>query len=338
MEYLEGASLETMVSRGRGLPLADAVLYVVQACDALAEAHSRSIIHRDVKPANLFLTTGKYGEPVIKVVDFGLAKSMISTEGFSSSSLSIVGEALGTPHYMAPEQITGGTIDARSDVWAIGATLYELLAGHQAFPGPTAPIVFDRILKGKPKPLPTHRADVPASLVAIVDRCLMRDPAARFQTVPELSKALQASLRPSVAPTFVAAPLTTERFVRSSAPPTLPVSAPPRASVPSLHEAVSLRPSALSLAPGIPAQPAVAPGPTVRQTLLAASVGPALLVVAAGIFAVVMGTSVGSGPRAAQAVAASASASEVVYLTARSGDTTRSKAPTEPEKPERRRK
>src|SRR4051812_39640865 len=147
MEYLEGTSLETLAVDGRGLAIGDAVLYVVQACDALMEAHSRSIIHRDVKPANLFLTKGKSGEPIIKVLDFGLAKSVVSTDGFSSSSSSsstVAGQALGTPYYMSPEQITGEhAIDGRSDVWAIGATLYELLTGNLAFPGPNAAVVFD---------------------------------------------------------------------------------------------------------------------------------------------------------------------------------------------------
>ena len=233
---------------------------------------------------------------------------------------------------MAPEQVTGGAIDARSDVWAIGATLYELLTGHQAFPGPTAPVVFDKILKGQPKPLHAHRPEMPAAIVAIVDRCLTLDPAARFQTVSDLSTALEASLRGPAAPTFVAAPLTTDRFVHSAAPPALLVSAPPRASLPSLHEGLSLRPTALSLSPSIAAPPAMAPGPSVRQTVLAALVGPALLVIAAGVVAVVTGTSSGSG------LPAPPSASEVVYLTARSGDATRSKAPTEPRKPEPHRK
>ncbi|HSO32449.1 MAG TPA: serine/threonine-protein kinase, partial [Labilithrix sp.] len=310
MEYLEGTSLDRMVASRRGLPVADAVLYMVQACDALAEAHARSIIHRDVKPANLFLTTGKSGEPVIKVIDFGLAKSLVSSEELSSSSLSIAGQALGTPYYMAPEQCTGRSpIDARSDVWAIGATLYELLTGHLAFNGATAPVVFDKILAGKPTPVLTRRPDVPAPLVEIVGRCLMHDPALRFQTVAELSHALQASL----AAPFVAAPLSTDRFVRSSAPPPLPVPAPVRG-------ASSVRPS----------------GPSVRQTILAALAGPALLAVAAACAVVIMRTSVGAG--VSSPAAARATASKAVYLTARSGDATRSKAPPEPEKPERRRR
>ncbi|CAN5922092.1 hypothetical protein BH11MYX4_BH11MYX4_16640 [soil metagenome] len=303
MEYLEGASLDRMVAANKqGLPIADAVLYTVQACDALAEAHARSIIHRDVKPANLILTTGKSGEPVIKVIDFGLAKSLVSSEEFSSSSLSIVGQALGTPYYMAPEQCTGRSpIDARSDVWAIGATLYELLTGHLAFGGATAPVVFDKILAGPPTPILTHRPDVPPALVAVVERCLMHDPALRFQSVAELANALQGSLcKP-----FVAAPLRTDRFVRSSAPPPLPGPEP--------------RPS----------------GPSARQTALAALAGPALLAIAAGVAVVVMGAASGSGARSAESARASKAA---VYLTARSGSTARAKAPPEPDKPEKRRK
>ena len=260
MEYLEGTSLETMAADGRGLPIADAVMYIVQACDALAEAHSQSIIHRDVKPANLFLTKGKSGEPVIKVLDFGLAKSMASSDGFSVSSATVSGQALGTPYYMSPEQLTGAAaIDGRSDVWAIGATLYELLTGHLAFGGANAAVVFDHILKGTPAPLRTLRPDVPDSLVAIVDRCLMQDVTARFQTVRELLKALESSLTVVITEPvpFVAGPLSTDRFMRSSAPPgplapLAPLAPPPaggpRGSFPSYAEP-SVRAPAPSLSP-----------------------------------------------------------------------------------------
>lgn len=354
MEYLEGTSLEKLLAGGRGLPIADAVAYVMQACNALAEAHSRSIIHRDVKPANLFLTTGKFGEPVLKVLDFGLAKSLVSTEGFSSSSLSTAGVALGTPCYMAPEQITGkGAVDGRSDVWAVGATLYELLTGDTAFGGSTVPAVFDKILAGSPKPLHVHRPEIPAPVVAIVERCLIRDATARFQTVRELSEALDASLRVSEAPAFVAAKLTTGRFVHSSAPPALPAheSASSSNDYPSLHPSVcSIPPDPVAPVAPIAGAPlganllaadavalgpeALSEGPSVRQTVLAALTGPALLVVAAAVVAIVMRSpSVSTAGTPATAVAR-----EPVFVTATSGDATRSKAPPEDSKPAPRRK
>ena len=319
MEYLDGTSLETMAVDGHGLPIADAVKYVVQACDALAEAHSRSIIHRDVKPANLFLTKGKSGEPVIKVLDFGLAKSMASSDGFSAvSSPTVSGQALGTPYYMSPEQITGSTtIDGRSDIWAIGATLYELLTGQLAFAGANAPVVFDAILKGRPAPLQSVRQDVPEALVTIVDRCLNLDVAARYQTVRELAKALEASL--VVVTTkipFVAGPRTADRFLRSSAPPAPPG---PASGLPGAIEP-SVRGTMVSLAEAeAEAEAEVAHGPSFRQTVLAALAGPALIAIVGGVVFLVMSTSSGSLPTAV--------ASKAVYLTAKSGDGKRSKTP-----------
>jgi serine/threonine protein kinase len=321
MEYLEGTSLETL-AKGQPFPIADAVMYVAQACDALAEAHERSLIHRDVKPANLFLTKGKSGEPVIKVLDFGLAKSMASTEEFSSSALTAAGQSVGTPHYMAPEQITGQSpTDGRSDVWALGATLYELLTGHLAFGGITAAVIFAQILEGQPAPLRTYRAEVPEPLVAIVERCLMKDPAARFQTARELAQALAAFVSGTLVAQFVAAPLATARFVRSSAPPQPPVSTPNP----------SVRPSALSLPPSVPAAVprAVASGPSGWQTFFAALAGPVLLAIAAGVILLITGRSVGTNA----AKPRPATANQVIYLTAKSGDTARAKAPPPPDRP-----
>ena len=284
MEYLEGTSLEAVAVDGRGLPVSDAVTYVVQACDALAEAHARSIIHRDVKPANLFLTRGKSGEPIIKVLDFGLAKSLASasSDGFSVvTSPTASGVALGTPYYMSPEQITGGVVDGRSDVWAIGATLYELLTGHLAFPGSNAASVFDKILRSRPTPLRVHRPDVPEAIVAIVDRCLASDVSARFQTVRDVAKALASPLTVATDPLpFVAAPLSTDRFIRSSAPPSVPPSEVlTSARVPALPPVDT---------PGPYEEPAIVQGPTLRQIVLAALAGPLLILIVAAVIAVMM--------------------------------------------------
>ena len=329
MEYLEGASLETMAVDGRGLPVADAVTYLTQACEALAEAHARSIIHRDVKPANLFLTKGKSGEPVIKVLDFGLAKSLASSDGFSlSTSPTAGGVALGTPYYMSPEQITGAAvIDGRSDVWAIGATLYELLTGRLAFPGGNAAVVFDHILKARPTSIRVHRPDVPESIVAIVDRCLTADLGARFQTVRDVSKALEGTLTVATDPLpFVAAPLSTDRFSRSSAPPSVPP--------PTLEPSVRGRALSLANLPGLhPEAPVIVQGPTLRQTILAALAGPLLIVIVVGVIAIMM-----QKPDPAAASSKDQEASKAVYLSAKSAGATRAKAPASPEKPERSRR
>ena len=346
MEYLEGTSLETIATEGRGLATADAVTYIVQACDAIAEAHENAIVHRDVKPANLFLTKGKSGEPVIKVLDFGLAKSTApSTDGFASTGFSAVsGQALGTPNYMAPEQINGSPVDGRADIWAIGATLYELLTGRLAFPGENAAVAFDEVLKGPPPPLRAHRPDVPEALVAIVERCLTRDPGGRFASVRDLVRALEAMAlampwTASVAPRpageldmpFVAGPITTARFV------TVPAPAPPRPPV----EATSDRACILSMAPPpattFPDEEA-APGPTARQTLLAALAGPLLIAIAAGAVAIGLDTDVGQALlHPGRARASTPSAVSPTFITARSGDGRRSKAAA-PEKAERSRR
>ena len=336
MEYLEGSSLEAIVESGQPIAVADAVIYVVQACDALAEAHSRSIVHRDVKPANLFLTKGKSGEPLIKVLDFGLAKSVTSssedgTDGLTSNSTAtIAGQTMGTPYYMSPEQITGAfPIDGRADVWAIGATLYELLAGRLAFGGGNAAVVFDLILNGKPPSLRALRPDVPESLLAIVDRCLTQDISARFQTVRDLAKALEGSLLVVSDPVpFVAAPLSTDRFVRSSAPPG------PLAAVDGAE-----RSAVITLPPSGPSPPSVGdpepdapPGPSVGQTVLAALAGPALIGIAAVIVFLVMGRD----PAGANSAPSAGVPNKVVYLAGKSGDRPRSKAPPAAvEKPER---
>jgi len=131
MEYLEGHSSRPVAASRRGLPIAEAVGHILQACDALAEAHAQGIVHRDVKPANLFLTRAGSSLSMIQGPRLRLAKTM-APQAFTSGSAG----ALGTPQYMSPEQIRGDReVDARTDVWSIGATLYELLAGRAAFEG-----------------------------------------------------------------------------------------------------------------------------------------------------------------------------------------------------------
>src|SRR5262245_2470661 len=136
MEYLEGEELNTLIRRRGPLPVHEAVGYVMQACDAVAEAHSLGIIHRDIKPSNLFLTHKPNGEPCVKVLDFGISKTLTIApiEGDLTSSEAM----LGTPHYMSPEQMRASRdADRRSDIWGLGVVLYTLLAGHRPFRGGT---------------------------------------------------------------------------------------------------------------------------------------------------------------------------------------------------------
>jgi len=184
MERLEGEDLGTVVQRG-ALPLDQAVALVLSACEALAEAHALGIVHRDIKPSNLFLTRQRR----LKVLDFGIAKLAAPTG--ASLAMTGAGVVLGSPRYMAPEQITGSRdVDHRADIWSLGATLYHLATGYPPFAEPTLEAIFASILSGRSPPLLAH---IPGPVAQVIHRALARDPAARFATVGELALALQAS-------------------------------------------------------------------------------------------------------------------------------------------------
>jgi serine/threonine-protein kinase len=187
MELLLGQDLHR-VSRQLGpLPVTEAVDYVAQACSALAEAHRLGIVHRDLKPANLFLTRRADGSPLVKVLDFGISK----TVGGSDQTLTTAGDVLGSPLYMSPEQIRDARcVDGRSDIWALGNILYTLLAGNPAFAGPTPAGTLAKIIADPAPRLSAARPDVPPELEAIVLTCLEKSPERRFQRVEELASAL----------------------------------------------------------------------------------------------------------------------------------------------------
>ncbi|HXX65879.1 MAG TPA: protein kinase [Polyangiaceae bacterium] len=187
MEYLEGQSLAlTLQSQGR-LDVVAAVEYVIQACEGLAEAHSRGIVHRDIKPDNLFLLERAPGWNAIKVLDFGISKFAFSDPGNIAT-----GVILGSPCYMSPEQLRStATVDHRTDLWSLGATLYELIVGCAAFDASqTLPELVTAILD-KPSPrVREARPELPAELDVIVDRCLAKEREARFKSAGELAIAL----------------------------------------------------------------------------------------------------------------------------------------------------
>jgi serine/threonine-protein kinase len=221
MELLDGLDLCSVLERDGHVPVADAVDFILQACDAVAEAHARGIVHRDLKPENLFLTTRRDGSPCIKVLDFGISKvggAQAMRKGRRALTQDDV--VMGSPAYMSPEQVKSSKkADARSDIWSLGVTLYEMLTGREPFSGESAPDIFVAILTTEPKPPDAITAGLPAGLSDVVMRCLAKDAETRFQNVEELAAALLpfATRRPtSVAPSWTN---TSPEFRVPGAPP-----------------------------------------------------------------------------------------------------------------------
>lgn len=184
MEMLEGKTLAEVLQQSGRVAVHRAVEYVIDACEGLAEAHARGIVHQDVKPPNLFLVTAADGKPSIKLLDFGIAT--IRTKEREADAKSSLPSA-GTPAYLAPEQLRGtATIDHRADIWALGCVLYELLVGERAFRAARFTELVTKILETPPHPFPAE-LDVPSQLVAVVQRCLEKDPAKRFSSTGELA-------------------------------------------------------------------------------------------------------------------------------------------------------
>ncbi|WP_437595320.1 serine/threonine-protein kinase [Sorangium sp. So ce590] len=188
MEYLSGSDLAEALRAGGPMAPQAAVEYVLQACEALAEAHAAGIVHRDLKPANLFLTRRADGSPCVKVLDFGISK--VATGG-SDPRITDTTAVMGSPLYMSPEQLKSSRdVDARTDLWSLGVILFELLAGAPPFDGATMPQLCVAIMQGIPRPLASLRPDVPPALVAVILRCLEKLPERRFRDVGALAEAL----------------------------------------------------------------------------------------------------------------------------------------------------
>jgi serine/threonine-protein kinase len=192
MEYLEGSDLAQRIATHGALPIAEAVDYVLQACEAVAEAHKLGIVHRDLKPANLFLTRRADGSNFIKVLDFGISKAVSGAAGsVPDLSLTKTSAVMGSPMYMAPEQMRSTrTVDARADIWALGVILYELISGRVPFEATTMPELCALVLTEPPPSLRERCPWVPPALAAAVERCLQKDPAQRYGNLAELAKAL----------------------------------------------------------------------------------------------------------------------------------------------------
>ena len=188
MEYVDGESLAARLARGP-LPLREAIQAGIQVADALDEAHSRGIIHRDIKSANLMRT----GRGLIKVLDFGLAK-IIPQGGLdvTKPQMTMVGMVIGTVSYMAPEQALGKVVDHRSDLFSFGIVLFELLTGRMPFEGTTSTEIIDHILHQDPPPPSSYATGIPAALDAVIARALEKSPAFRYQSAREIYTDLKA--------------------------------------------------------------------------------------------------------------------------------------------------
>jgi eukaryotic-like serine/threonine-protein kinase len=181
MEFLVGEDLQEARKHDRFPDMPSKLAMIIQVCDALAYAHSNGVVHRDVKPSNVtVLPTG-----TIKLVDFGIARM----EGGTMATRT--GEVLGTPSYMAPEQFTGHKVDHHVDMWATGVLLYELIAGHRPFSGPTVPSLIYQILHAPPPPLQPEVLSLPTPLAKIVERALDKDPGQRFADMAAMARALR---------------------------------------------------------------------------------------------------------------------------------------------------
>lgn len=189
MELIDGTDLSKTTATKKPLPPLEAVWIILQACEALAEAHAVGIVHRDIKPANLIVTRKVDGAPHLKVVDFGISKAHDIAR--SLGSLTSQNVVMGTPRYMAPEQMRSSRdVDGRADVWALGAVLYELLAGAPAFEAPSLTELITRVQLEEPTSLTTIAPLVPAGLASVVHRCLRKTPDERVASVADLAELL----------------------------------------------------------------------------------------------------------------------------------------------------
>lgn len=278
MELLEGRDLAEEISERGPLPVAEAVGYVIEACSAMAEAHSLGVVHRDLTSANLFLAR-QGARSTVKVVDFGISKIAEETTGLTTTDA-----AFGTPHYASPEQVrsTAG-VDSRTDIWSLGVILFEALAGALPFEGKTASAIVASVVVDPPRSIELLRPGLPPGLVAAILKALSKDVKTRYQTVNELAEAIA----PFADPGLIASP-----------PPSKPSGPRPRILSPTL---VGAPPPSYALTASS-SRPPDRPNAKPRLAWIAASVAVAIVAVFVALFAL------RGAPQSAPAITSSAPA------------------------------
>jgi len=194
MEYLEGENLADLLDREGALEIEQAASFLMQCCLALAEVHVAEMVHRDLKPGNLFIARLPDGSPTVKIVDFGISKHIGSARDHAATTSP---QVLGSPFYMSPEQMRAEPVDERSDIWGLGAILFEMLTGRPPFIGDTLPEVYSAVLNDAPPAVDSLRSGVPGGLDDVVQRCLEKEPAQRFCDVADLAEALAPFVGPA---------------------------------------------------------------------------------------------------------------------------------------------
>jgi serine/threonine-protein kinase len=213
MEFIDGVGLEKVIASAGRLPVERAAGLAAQVADALDFAHKSNVVHRDIKPANIMVEAGDR----VKVTDFGIAKVTDSAD-----HLTVTGSLLGTPSYMSPEQARGAPLDGRSDLFAVGAVLYEMIAGKKAFRGDSITGLIFKIITEEPPPIRELDPSVPDEVVRILAKALAKAPDGRYQTGREMADDLLALTRPASTPTLRQAEIATTPALKTPpAPPTI---------------------------------------------------------------------------------------------------------------------